>query len=265
MPGLVVGPRSHGARTCGPVTVAAGGKFSEPRERAVIRNQQSTSPGAAAVAPGADMPRSAATCVSARALPVTRTAGAGVVPLAMVRATLASAAGGVALGQGTDLHEKVGLPGTAEVTSGGLMAPDSDGPFYAHTPHGAFFGGGAESGDLQGGLHLGAAEVSFAQHRRRARPQGSPHVLTQGTGFLFVDKVNSRPTASVYLFTGGQTNAETRATAVTRTAPVDSPPVGRRFVDSEHGNEDAHRSSYFYRFSSYRRFETSDRPLGVGP
>ena len=201
--------------------------------------------------------------MSARALPVTRTAIARVVPLAMARATPASAAGELSLVQRTDLHGKVGLPGTAEGTSGGLMAPDSDGPFYAHTPHGAFFGGGAESVDLQGGLHPGAAEVSFAQHRRRAQPQGSPHVLTQGNGFLFVDKVNSRPTASVYLFTKGQTKAESRATAVTRTTPVDSPPVGRRFVNSEHGNEDAHRSSYFNRFFSSRRFEPSDRPLGV--
>jgi len=134
----------------------------------------------------------------------------------------------------------------------------------ARAAPGAFLGGGAESGDLQGGLHLGAAEVSFAGHRRRARPQGPPHVLAQGTGFLFVNKVNSRPTASVYPVTGGQTEAESRATAVTRTTPVDSPPVGRRFVDSENGNADAHRSSDFYWFSSSRRLETSDRPLGVG-
>ena len=163
--------------------------------------------------------------MSARALPVTRTASAGVVLLATARATPASAAGELSLVQGTDLHGKDGL---------------------------------------QGGLQLGAAEVSFAQHRRRAQPQGSPHVLTQGTGFFFVDKVNFRPTASVYLLTKGQTKAESRATAVTRTTPVDSPPVGRRFVDSEHGNEDAHRSSYFYRSFSSRRLETSDRPLGVG-
>jgi len=191
--------------------------FSLPRERAVIRNQQSTSPDAAAFAPGADLPRAAATCVFARALPVTRTASAGVVPRAVAWAT-----------------------------------------------PGALLGGGAESGGLQGGLHLGAAEVSFAEHRRSARPQGPPHLLAQGTGFLFVDKVNSRPTASVYPFTGGQTEAESRATAVTRTTPVDSPPVGRPFVDSENGNAQAHRSSYFPRFSSYRRLETSDRPLGVG-
>ena len=182
-----------------------------------MRSQQSTSPDAAAFAHGADSPRSAATCVFGRALPVTRTASARVVPLAVAWAT-----------------------------------------------PGAFFGGGAESGDLQEGLHLGAAEVSFAEHRRSARPQGLPHVLAQGTRFLFVNKVNSRPTASVVPVTGGQTEAESRATAVTRTTPVDSPPVGRRFVDSENGNADAHPSSDFYRFSSSRRLEASDRPLGVG-
>ena len=92
----------------------------------------------------------------------------------------------------------------------------------------------------------------------RARPQGRPAVVTQGTGLLtLVDKVNNRPTAFVCPFTGRQTEAESRATAMTRTTPVDLHSLGRRFVGPENGNGTGHRSSHLFRFFSYHRLETS--------
>ena len=97
----------------------------------------------------------------------------------------------------------------------------------------------------------------------RARTQRRPAVVTQGTGSLtFVDKVNNRPTASVYPFKGRQTAAESRTTTMTRTTLVHLRAVGR-FVDSESASTTGHRSSYFYPFFSDRRLEGSLRPRRV--
>ena len=94
------------------------------------------------------------------------------------------------------------------------------------------------------------------------RPQRRPPVVTQGTGsFTFVDEVNNRPTAVVYPFTGGQTEAESRATAMTRTTPVHLRAAGR-IVDSKSASTTGPRSN-FCPFLRNRQLETSFRPQRV--